>query len=85
VYPNPFRPSTTISFALAQEEHVRLEVYNAQGALVRTVLDGPRPAGRYDVVWNARNDSGNRLGSGVYFVRLTAGTVQEMRKIVMLR
>jgi hypothetical protein len=79
-FPNPFNPSTTISFALAQDAPVRLDVFNARGQLVQTLVDGNLAAGPHSVAFD-----GNRLASGVYFYRMTAGTFSEIRKMVLVK
>lgn len=64
-YPNPFNPSTTISYSLAAAAHVRLEVFDVLGRRVATLVDGPRSAGTHEAVFNA-----NGLSSGNYYYRL---------------
>ncbi len=84
-YPNPFNPTTTVRFSLAENSRVVLAIYDVRGALVRTLVDGPRVAGEHRVEWNGDNDSGYRVSSGVYFYRLTAGQFQSTRKMVLLK
>jgi hypothetical protein len=69
-YPNPFNPSTTISFGLPEESMVRLVVYDVLGREVVTLMDDTQPAGFVAVVWGATNACGSTVGSGVYFYRL---------------
>jgi hypothetical protein len=71
-YPNPFNPSTTISYQLAKAASVNLEVYDMMGRRVRTLVDGSKSAGYYDVVWNSKDESGSDVSSGVYLYRFTA-------------
>jgi hypothetical protein len=84
-FPNPFNPTTTIAFSLAGNSHVRLAIYDVRGARVRTLIDGPRVAGSYRVLWDGKNDGGLDVSSGVYFYRLTAGGFQSTRKMVLLK
>ena len=72
-HPNPFTGSAAIAFELAGERNVSLEVFDVQGARVRTLAAGWQPAGRHRVVWDGRDDAGHRLSPGVYLVRLAAG------------
>jgi hypothetical protein len=65
--PNPFNPSTTISFALAQAGTVRLRIYDVSGRLVSTPADQEMAAGRQEVRWDATRKGGSRVSSGVYF------------------
>ncbi len=83
-YPNPFNPETRISFSVAKASQVRLQVFNTLGELVRTLSDARLPAGDYGVAWDGRDDSGQLLGSGVYFYRLDAdGYGKTMRMLLM--
>ena len=84
-YPNPFNPTTTIDFSLPEAQHVTLEVVNIQGQVVRTLVDDVRSAGDYSVEWDAISDNGNRVASGVYFYRLSAGDQVASRKMTLLK
>lgn len=85
-HPNPFNPSTTISFSLTDECVVRLEVYDVSGRLVAKLVDGARlSAGPHDVAWNGRDVSGRAAASGIYAYRLVAGKETISRKMVLLR
>jgi hypothetical protein len=83
--PNPFNPTTTISFSLPQRMRVMITVYDAQGREVIALLDATRPAGMNDVVWDGRNAAGNRVTSGVYFYRLKAGERVLTKKMLLLK
>jgi hypothetical protein len=81
--PNPFRPATTIQYALARPGAVRLAVYDVAGRAVRTLVDGTRPAGFHAVVWDGRDDRGASVPSGIYFCRFqAAGVRSEVRKLI---
>ncbi|MCK5407328.1 MAG: T9SS type A sorting domain-containing protein, partial [Candidatus Krumholzibacteria bacterium] len=85
-YPNPFNPSTTIGFTVAQSGHVTLKIYDVAGRLVRTLVDERRRPGTvYSSKWDGRNDSGERVASGVYFYKLVAGNFTQVRKLVLLK
>jgi len=84
-YPNPFNPSTMISFYLPSDSPVRLEIFDINGRLVRKLADGALPAGAHRRSWDGKNASGERVSSGVYFYRLTAGAKQLSRKMVLLK
>jgi len=84
-YPNPFNPTTTIDFSLPEAQHVTLEVVNIQGQVVRTLVDDVRNAGDHSVEWDATSDNGNRVASGVYFYRLSAGDHVASRKMTLLK
>ena len=84
-YPNPFNPSTTISFELPRDGRARLQVYDARGGLVRTLIDGQRPAGPQSVVWDGRDGAGRAMASGVYLYRLSAGDLVQQRKMTLVK
>jgi len=84
-YPNPFNPTTRISYQLPRDTRVTLKVYNLKGEEVRTLVDGHRPAGRYEVEWNAQNNFGARVASGVYIYQLKGDGVSEVRRMVLLQ
>jgi hypothetical protein len=84
-YPNPFNPGTTIDFALDEDGPVSLRVYDVSGRLVRTLVDGSRPAAAYAEQWDGRDDHGNEVASGVYVYRLTSASKSLTKKMVLLR
>jgi beta-glucanase (GH16 family) len=85
-YPNPFNPSTTISYDLPDPSPVRLVVVDVSGRLVRTLAAGEvTAAGRHAVVWNGRDDAGRVVAAGVYFCRLDAGVYSETRRLAFVK
>ncbi|MGH7598831.1 MAG: T9SS type A sorting domain-containing protein [bacterium] len=72
-YPNPFNPSTTIRFTLRELAPVSLQIFNINGALVQTLIDGDLDAGIHERRWNGRDSFGRLVASGVYFYRLRMG------------
>lgn len=83
--PNPFNPSTSISFYLPQAGHVRLEIYDVNGRLVDVLADAQFAGGEHSVDWDGRDRGGSSVSSGVYFYRLIAGKESLSRKMVLLR
>jgi hypothetical protein len=86
-YPNPFNPTTTIKYSIAEPGHVSLRIYNAAGQLVRTLVDeeqAPQASG-FSKTWNGLNEHGQPVASGVYFYRLTAKNFEQTRKMVFLK
>jgi hypothetical protein len=83
--PNPFNPVTTIRFMLPAAQHVELSIYDGNGRMVARLLDEPRSAGAHDVEWNGTDHLGNRVGSGVYFYRLTVGKKTYANKMIWKR
>lgn len=73
VYPNPFNPRTAIKFTLPQQAEVKLQIFNLNGQLVRTLVNTQLPAGAHERRWNARDEFGRRVASGLYIYRLQVG------------
>ncbi|HID94699.1 MAG TPA: T9SS type A sorting domain-containing protein [Candidatus Latescibacteria bacterium] len=84
-YPNPFNSQTVISYRLSDETHVILRVYDVNGRLVRTLVDGEQSPGYHTLAWNAKDESGVEVASGVYLYRLRAGGLSSTRRMVLLR
>ena len=84
-YPNPFNPATTIPFTLERAGGVRLVIYDAAGRRVRTLVADSRAAGAYDVTWDARDDAGRVVATGVYFARLEAAGSTATRKLMLMK
>jgi fibronectin type 3 domain-containing protein len=85
-YPNPFNPATSIRFALPSEATVRLEVYNMLGQKVATLIDGQHfNAGVFEAVWNARDDAGREVSSGIYIYRISAGDHVDLKRMILMK
>lgn len=84
-YPNPFNPSTVLEYSLPLRSQVRLEIFDILGRRVRLLVDNWQPAGEYSISWNGRSESGERVTSGVYFYRMTAGNYSSRRKMILLK
>lgn len=83
--PNPFRPETTIRFALDRPEAVRIGVYAPDGRLIRGLADRTYEAGAWSVTWDGRTETGEPAAAGTYFCRMIAGAREETRKMHLLR
>ncbi|MBD3218614.1 MAG: T9SS type A sorting domain-containing protein [candidate division Zixibacteria bacterium] len=83
--PNPFNPTTDISYALPEAGMVNVEVYNILGQQVKTLVNEYQDAGNYTVTWNGDDEFGSTVASGVYFYRLTSGQYKEIKKMVMMK
>ena len=81
-FPNPFNPTTTISYFLPEEGLTVLKIYNVMGQEVRTLYNGHRKAGLYHEVWDGRSNSGAVVSSGIYIYRLQAGATILSRKML---
>ncbi len=84
-YPNPFNPETTIRFDLAEGAFVSLRIYDGLGQVVRTLAESVLPSGSYRKVWDGRDARGLRVGSGVYYYELRAGTFTSMKKMTLVQ
>ena len=71
-YPNPFNPRTSIQFSVPELALVRIEVFNLQGQLIRTLLEELKFSGEHRVIWNGDDQSGQTVSSGIYVARMTA-------------
>jgi hypothetical protein len=79
-FPNPFNPTTAISYLLPANSHVMIKVYNVLGREVATLVNENKQAGNYSVKFD-----GNKLVSGIYFYRMEAGTFSQTKKLLLLK
>lgn len=84
-FPNPFNPKTDIRYQISDSRSVELVVYDVLGRKVKTLVNKKQQPGRYQVSWEGRNDAGQRVASGFYFYRLTAGDFVKTRKMILIR
>ena len=80
IYPNPFNPSTEISFNVSVDGNLSLAAYNVQGEQVSSIFEGYKSAGNYSYSWNASD-----FASGVYIFRLTAGEISTSTKALLVK
>lgn len=84
-YPNPFNPTTDIKFLAPQDGKVRIDIFNINGQLVKTVLNENVTAGVKAVTWDGTNSNGAKVNSGIYLYKLTAGDYVETQKMVLMK
>jgi hypothetical protein len=84
-HPNPFNPSTTLSFSLKTAGRARLSVHDLRGRLLRVLAQGELSAGRHESVWDGLDRSGRALPSGVYFARLESEADVQVSKLLLLK
>jgi uncharacterized delta-60 repeat protein len=84
-WPNPFNPSTTIAYEMPVAGKVQVAIFNTSGRLVRILLDGQREAGFHSLRFDGRDDTGRRLASGIYLVRVAAKGFSAMQKLVLMK
>jgi uncharacterized repeat protein (TIGR01451 family) len=83
--PNPFREKTTIQFGIPVEGMAIISIWDVSGRLVRTLVRSEMAPGRYQPVWDGRDDAGRFVSAGIYFVRLESGSFLATRKVLRLR
>jgi hypothetical protein len=83
-WPNPAKERVTFSFTLAKDGPMVVRVFDVAGHLVKTLFSGIAEAGPHDIVWTATDDGGRRVGAGVYFYCMEAGSWRSQRKVVFL-
>jgi hypothetical protein len=84
-YPNPFNPTTTIVYDIADQSDVKLSIFNSLGQLVREFNEGVRSQGRYTLTWDGKNSDGKQIPSGVYIYQLTAGQFVQTKKMLLVK
>ena len=84
-YPNPFNPTTAISFQLPVRESVKLTIYNSLGQRVRNLASGVFTPGKHQLLWDARDDFGQKVPAGVYYYQLQARDQRFTRKMILLK
>ncbi|OQY26739.1 MAG: hypothetical protein B6244_12680 [Candidatus Cloacimonetes bacterium 4572_55] len=83
--PNPFNPCTTIQYEIPRASLVTLSIYNINGQLIRTLVNKKQSPGSHHVVWDAQNNTGRKVTSGVYFYRLETSDSSANKRMVLLR
>jgi len=84
-HPNPFNPSVTISFATPREAACQVTIYDVSGRRVAILSDGVLPAGWHAVRWDGKDDGGQPVTSGIYFVQMRAGAFRQVIRLVLLK
>ena len=84
-YPNPFNPETTIEFNVPAEGFVEIDVFNAVGQTVASLVDEELSAGSYRTTWNGLDQAGSQVSSGVYFYRMQAGDFSATHSMTLLK
>ncbi len=84
-YPNPFNPETTITYELPTSGLVRLDVYNMLGQKIKTLVDQNEVAGVHRIVWNGKNEFGEKMASGIYLYQMQTTNYKAMKRMLLLR
>ena len=83
--PNPFNPQTVIEYALPQDSHVRVVVYNVLGQKVKVLKNEWEEAGFRKVVWDGKDQKGEEVGTGIYFYKILTDNFVKTKKMVLLK
>ncbi len=84
-YPNPFNPETQIRYAIPEDIHVQITIYNIRGQVIRQLVDDFQTRNSHQVLWDGTDQFGRQVASGVYIYRLDAGKFSQVRKMTLLR
>ena len=84
-YPNPFNPTTTISFTLKEAIDVKIDVYNITGQYVKTLINKHLEADNHNIVWNGNDNEGKSVSSGVYYYKMQAGRYTSTKKMILMK
>ena len=84
-YPNPFNPETTINYNLTKPEHVKLGVYNLLGQEVKILIDQVQHSGNHEIKWNGRNETGQKVESGIYLYQLQSENHNQTKKMIIVQ
>ncbi len=84
-YPNPFNPSTTISFSLQETDNVSITIFNLKGQKIKTFKKENLPAGNHQIEWNGLDENGHKTASGIFFYHLKTKNYSSIKKMVMLK
>ncbi|MEW6510068.1 MAG: FlgD immunoglobulin-like domain containing protein [Bacteroidota bacterium] len=84
-FPNPFNPTTNITFSVPQQTQVKVEVYDILGRLISTLVDTDLPAGNYTTTWSGKDANGAAVATGLYIYRMQAGSFSSVKKMLMVK
>ena len=84
-YPNPFNPSTTISYAMSNGEHVSINIIDVNGGKVIELFNGYKSAGTYSINWNGENERGVQVSAGIYLYSIDVGEFRQTKKMILLK
>lgn len=74
-----------IEYDLPEESYVTIKIYNILGQVIATLVDDEKPAGRYKVTWDGRDEKDEKVATGIYFYRIKAGDFQRTKKLLLVR
>ncbi|MCK5051258.1 MAG: T9SS type A sorting domain-containing protein [Candidatus Cloacimonetes bacterium] len=84
-YPNPFNPTTTISFSIPEESTIELSIFNIKGQKIKSLLNDQLTAGEHSITWNGEDFTGKKVSSGIYFYKLITPNASHTKKMLLLK
>jgi hypothetical protein len=84
-YPNPFNPSTTISYSLKEASDVKIVIFNSKGQIVRKLVEAHMDRGNHTAVWNGQDNNGNTVGNGLYLYKMQSPDYQSTKKMILMK
>ena len=84
-YPNPFNPITTLQYDLINDEFVNITIYDMLGNVINNLVQDNQNSGKNSVQWNATNNQGEPVSTGVYLYKIQAGNLVNTKKMILLR
>ena len=84
-FPNPFNPSTTIRYSIQSPEKVSIRIYDISGQIVREFNEEHTEAGNFEIIWDGRNNFGEKVSSAAYFYQVSAGEFVESKKMILIK
>ncbi|OGU36067.1 MAG: hypothetical protein A2058_04990 [Ignavibacteria bacterium GWA2_36_19] len=84
-FPNPFNNQTNIEFHLSSQSSIKIEIFNILGQKVKTLVEEDKSPGYYTVQWNGKNDLGDKVNSGIYFIKFISDKFSDIKKMTLLK
>jgi hypothetical protein len=84
-YPNPFNGQTNIEYRISTQSNVKLEIFNILGQKIKTLIEEEKSPGYFTISWDGKNNFGDSMNSGIYFIKLSADKFTETKKIMLLK
>ncbi len=84
-YPNPFSPQTVINYQVKGNEQINIDIYNARGQKVRTLVNAMNAKGKHEVTWDGKDDNAQNVANGIYFCKMQSGTRNSVLKLLKLK
>jgi len=84
-YPNPFNPQTTIKYAIPEDSHVQIVIYNSQGGKIMELVNTYQSSGLYTITWHGHNTFGKKVSSGIYYYKMKTEKFSDVKKMLFTK